>query len=41
MPKVAKTGHTLPAARTECKLNYHNGFIYLWGGALHEENEGA
>ena len=41
MPNSAKSGHQVPPPRRLCNLNYYNGFLYLWGGNLWEENEGA
>ena len=41
MPKIAKSGHSIPAPRKNCVLNYHRGFLYLWGGALFKSNAGA
>ena len=28
LPLVAKSGHTVPAARVICSLNYYDGFLY-------------
>ena len=41
MPKVAKSGHKVPPARRMCNINYYDGFVYLWGGELWEDNEGS
>ena len=41
MPRVAKSGLSVPAPRRMCNINYHNGFIYLWGGELWEGNAGS
>jgi len=37
LPKVGKTKadgstHNIPEARRQCNLQFHDGFIYQWGG---------